>query len=1029
MSGTLRRPEQGLILVGLLLGGVYVAVCLFESRLYFAIEGSAYAVIHTLMELASIFVSFSVFIVNWEASKQSENTKGLFLATGFLTVATLETMHTLSYPGMPDFITPNDVSKSIYYYLFGRLWAAGLLWAAAYVRPESSGRYFSRPSLLAANLMACVVPFTAVTLFPDRLPAMFVDGQGLTTFKVAAEYLVIALSLAGVLAHLRVYRSTRDESVVLLMTALVVSVFAQLAFTRYVTGTDLYHVLGHIYKAVSYYMIFRALLVFAVQRPYVQLRVAKERLEQTVAQLDARNRELDALDEVTLTLSSTLRPDEMLGSAVEKVMAVMNAGAGAIFLQEEGTGRLRLASWRGLSKDVVESCVDGWLPPVGGGGPRAGGGRATALEDPALVRSLGGSTARIAPLRVCVCAPIVSKGRSLGALAMVAAEGRAYSPGDADLLTAIGFQLGLSIENAQLYERTDERLRQNLKELQTAERRSRFLSEVGALLGSSTDLGQALEQVARMTTEVVGDWCSIYLMDDREKLLRLGAVYHPDEQELEAVRRVLNRRPIRLDEGFVGRVARSGQATLVSPVSGEEIAEEVRHLAHSVEEIALLRRVVPTSRIAAPMRARGHIVGVLLVMAVHSRQQLGEGDLALVTELADRVGVAVDNSRLFQENLSQRQHLEAVISQMVDGVVIADRAGNILVANVAARRMLGETVGRLVAEGGAVPPRRPERSHGAHGSVPPLVTRALAGELVMGEEISVGVGAMRRIMSAIASPILDESEQIAGAVVVLRDVTAEREIERMKEEFMATVSHELRTPITAVIGYTDILLRGLRGPLLPKQGEALRAVKLAAQRLLVLINDLLDMSRLEAGKTDLSVEPVDLYQATERSLTAISVLASAKGIRLIQKVPRDLPPVLADPEQLQRVLGNLLSNAIKFTGEGGMVSVSARVADGPIGRFSNDSGAQPSGSDHVAVFVSDTGIGIPPDVQQRIWDKFQQGDSSSRRMFGGTGLGLAITKGIVELHGGRVWVESEGIPGKGSTFGFTLPVVSGLPPG
>ena len=1021
LSRRLWPLEESLFVMTLLLGGVFLTLALFHNELYFTVSEPTYLILHILMEMASILVSFAVFIVNWEASKQNRNAQSLFVASGFLAVAMVDVMHTLSYNGMPAFVTPNDVGKAIYYWLFARYWAVLALLAAAFVQPESSGWYVSRYFLAAVNLLAPAVAFVAVTMFPSSLPLMYVEGAGLTPLKVGLEYGIIVLDIVAAVLTVRRYRMNGDGALMVLAAALIVTAFSEVAFTIYSSPYDVYNLLGHGFKVVAYYLIFRALLVSSVKRPYIQLSQAKEELERTVDKLNARTRELDALDDVAVALSSSLKPDELLPLAVDKVMAVMQAGSGAIFLVDEDTNQLKLAAWRGLNASMVARyqahsqgqlhSVVSHLSPLY---------RAT-LEDPALERSLGGSEARIAPLRACVCAPVAVKGKILGTLAMFGGSDRTFSPTDANLLTAAGLQLGLSIENARLYERTDERLREKLFELQQAERKARFLAEAAALMASSMELTRVLDLVARKSTEVVGDWCAIYLLDEREKVLRLEAVYHSDEDELLALRRLFSRSPIRAGEGLLGKVAESGEAILVTGEMLQEFSNTLQSMVESIEEIAFVHRISPSSAIVAPMRARGRTIGVLMVMETHTSALLSDLELALVTELGDRAGVAIENSQLFQASQEQRRRLEAVISQMVDGVVIANAGGQILVANSAAQAMLRSQYSRLVDE------RSPragsaDAGSGANGSAA-LIARALTGESLTGEEILVAGESGDRVLSASVTPVREESGDIGGAVVVLRDVTAEREVDRMKDEFVATVSHELRTPITAVLGYTDLLLRGLRGPLTPTQTDAMTSVRNAGRRLLALIEDLLDVSRLDAGKQELLVDVVGVQPAVDRALTAIAFMATSKGVNLVHSIPRGLPQVLADDGQLQRILGNLLSNAVKFTPEGGTVTISATPSIGDS-REGCRGWMEGQSFPWVIITISDTGVGIPPDKQDRIWEKFQQVDSSSSRAFGGTGLGLAITKALVELHGGTVWVKSDGVPGNGSTFGFTLPVVS-----
>ena len=231
-----------------------------------------------------------------------------------------------------------------------------------------------------------------------------------------------------------------------------------------------------------------------------------------------------------------------------------------------------------------------------------------------------------------------------------------------------------------------------------------------------------------------------------------------------------------------------------------------------------------------------------------------------------------------------------------------------------------------------------------------------------------------------------------------------RRLDELKSEFLAMVSHELRTPLTAIVGYSRLLLRQVHGTLSPKQIEHQEAIFRSAQRLTDLINELLDVSRLESGRVELSPQPTEAHGVVDHAIAVVAVAAQAKRIAIDNAVARDAPPVHADPERLQQILVNLLSNAVKFTPDGGHVTVTA--------------GRQ---KDQVWVAVADTGVGIPREELARIWDPFYQVESTLRRRHGGSGLGLTIVRRLVELHGGLVRAESEGET-KGSRFTFTLPV-------
>jgi signal transduction histidine kinase len=228
-------------------------------------------------------------------------------------------------------------------------------------------------------------------------------------------------------------------------------------------------------------------------------------------------------------------------------------------------------------------------------------------------------------------------------------------------------------------------------------------------------------------------------------------------------------------------------------------------------------------------------------------------------------------------------------------------------------------------------------------------------------------------------------------------------LDELKSDFLATMSHELRTPLTSIIGYSDMMLSGMTGELNEKQTNFLESILKNGEALLNLINDILDLTKIEAGRLELNIEPVDLRAALLSVLPVVKPRAADKRIKISTFLPTDLPPVSADPAKFGQVLLNLLTNAIKYTHENGSVSVEAR----PKGEV-------------VEIWVTDTGIGISQEDVDKIFQRFTQVDSSASRTQGGTGLGLTIVKELVELHGGQIRVQSK--LGKGSSFIFTMPI-------
>jgi len=246
---------------------------------------------------------------------------------------------------------------------------------------------------------------------------------------------------------------------------------------------------------------------------------------------------------------------------------------------------------------------------------------------------------------------------------------------------------------------------------------------------------------------------------------------------------------------------------------------------------------------------------------------------------------------------------------------------------------------------------------------------------------------------------------VSGVVVVLRDITAQKELERMKSNFLSVVSHELKTPLHSIKGFVDIILMGKTGPISETQADFLKTVREQTTHLQSLINDLLEFSRLESGQVKLRLTDVSLAEVAVMVLDKLKPLADQGQVRLVNRIVADIPTIEADRLRMEQVLTNLVDNAIKFTPASGLVTISA-----------TDLGPE------IQVAVTDSGIGIPAGELERIFDRFYQVDSGSTRPYRGTGLGLTICKHIVEHHQGRIWAESPAAgQDKGSTFYFVLP--------
>src|SRR6058998_3763885 len=403
---------------------------------------------------------------------------------------------------------------------------------------------------------------------------------------------------------------------------------------------------------------------------------------------------------------------------------------------------------------------------------------------------------------------------------------------------------------------------------------------------------------------------------------------------------------------------------------------------------------------------------------------------------------------LYERERAQREYLDEVraVNEVADAVVGVTDAERIFA------RSLDRMVSLLNADGGAIviredPPGAPPGSGGrlsapATVGIEPETAVTLAMRVLVRSEAdadrirlsAVSAGELRfvahvplsargRTIGLLSAYFHDQREltdtqaralrTIARLVSVANenaDLVGELRVNnlqleranRLKSEFLASVSHELRTPMNAIIGYTKLMLDGLDGEMTEQQQTDLFRVAQAADNLLGLINGLLDLAKIEAGKMELNVEEVSISEVTEEALELVRPRADEKDLELRSLVLSDLPRVWADRARVRQILANMLANAVKFT-ERGSVTVSAVAAEG-----------------WVTISVADTGVGISPEAQAYVFDEFRQADSSTTRRYGGTGLGLAISRRLVTLHGGRIWLESE--VGKGSIFHFTLPI-------
>ncbi|MDH5639954.1 MAG: cell wall metabolism sensor histidine kinase WalK [Nitrospira sp.] len=368
---------------------------------------------------------------------------------------------------------------------------------------------------------------------------------------------------------------------------------------------------------------------------------------------------------------------------------------------------------------------------------------------------------------------------------------------------------------------------------------------------------------------------------------------------------------------------------------------------------------------------------------------------ATLNQLADQLHAKIG------ELSEDRAQLLAVLTSMVEGVMVLDRRGSVLQINPALERMFG--ISRVEARG------RPFAELFRHRQLNELVEEILRSR--KNQEAEIVLPLTGRCLQIEASFAGGERDNEACIVLVYHDITKLRHLETIRKDFVANVSHELRTPLTSIKGYVEALLDGAQND--PDMASNFLDIILKqSDRLNLIIEDLLELSQIESGRISFREDPVDVHTVIDRSLSTIKPLAEKKGHRLVTTLDDRLPPALGDEDRLVQVLTNLLDNAVKYTPAGGTITVSARQGAQP------DTAEPPVGS--IELSVSDTGIGIPESDRPRVFERFYRVDKARSRELGGTGLGLAIVKHIVEGHGGQVWVEAN--EPKGSRFIVRLSV-------
>ena len=667
-----------------------------------------------------------------------------------------------------------------------------------------------------------------------------------------------------------------------------------------------------------------------------------------------------------------------------------------------------------------------------------------------------------------IIAPLLAGDRVIGvASADNKTTGRPITPGHVELFNLLCQQLATALEEARLY--AEARARENENARLLSELRARTgeltrsveqltaLGEISRAVSSTLDVETVLDTIGSRATQLAGaDGCAIYEYDEATQTFHVRATHNFATAFVDTLRAM----PLRKGEGVMGRATETREPIQIADITMPGVYQsQVRDALvgagfRAVVSVPLLREEQIIGSLSLIRKAPGEfspeVIDVLKTFATQSALAIQNARLFREIEAKSRElgSLSRDMEQLYrlsttlQEPLSLKEQLRRVLEEatrmgVLDRIYVwgvspeGDRLVNLAGAGFAEDEWKDfENFEIPLVEAGAMYKAFREGQPLLFGDDKPLspdlylkpqyLLKALRTNrflvipmIARGQTVGVFAGdnkpSGRQIPPGTAALLQTFASHAAVAIAnarlfqTIEDKSAQLEVaSQHKSEFLANMSHELRTPLNAIIGFSEVLVEGMFGEINEKQTEYLKDILESGRHLLSLINDILDLSKIEAGHMGLEPSDFDLPNAIANALILVRERASRRGIALGSTIDERLGMLRGDERKVKQVLLNLLSNALKFTPEGGEIDVTARLHD------------------HLAeVSVADTGIGIAPADQSTVFEEFRQVGTADKKAEG-TGLGLTLSRKFIELHGGKIWVQSE--VGRGSTFTFTLPV-------
>ena len=599
------------------------------------------------------------------------------------------------------------------------------------------------------------------------------------------------------------------------------------------------------------------------------------------------------------------------------------------------------------------------------------------------------------PIGSMVCVPLIDAGNFIGTLTVSSQEIHAFSTRKLQMLTIFADQAVLAITNAR-----------------HAELAQRQANQLEMLLNLSRGITTRLEPDALCRT----------ILADARRLVPCDTIlmykYHEGGQELFPVAElsgVATKSMCEQDICAADVITEDVQQEKIDLYSVTSVAAWAASHRHPIlraptqpspDELLAGLSVPNIAEMATPLVSKNILYGVLLLQRAEA---FSSDELRLVRNLSNMAAAALENVELFHRVRSDQEQLRAILASSSDGIAIIGLNGCFVEANPAFGRIFEiapeQVVGMECLE---LLGCEEENAHDLCSDLC-MVQKALQlQEPLPYRELDLCIKDASRSIGLSITPVSVTNNPFC--LMMARDVTAIRDANRMKANFLSMITHELRSPLNAINGYLDLALTGIAGELNEQQHEFVQRARASSEHLYALVEDLLLVSRADSGQIRLNRDIISLQEIVANAVEELELTAKDNNVAINVEVPGDFQHIYADAVRIQQVLRNLVSNALRFTPAGGNVIVAATVVQKDVGEEEQNV---------LALQVRDTGTGIALEHQQRIFDRFYQAPQGNAGRSGGQGLGLAIVKMIVELHGGSVTVESS--PGQGSTFTCFIP--------